>query len=43
MATDFKFGKVPGGVFVSRALDMSKGGFIGGNIAVYVERYLDFV
>jgi len=43
MATYFKLGKVPGGVFVSGALDVTEGGLIGGDIAVNVQGYLDFV
>jgi len=41
MATDFKLGKVPGGVFVGGALDVSEGGLIGGNITVDIQGYLD--
>jgi len=42
MATNFKLGKVPSGVFVSRALDVSERRLIGGNITVDVQGYLDF-
>ena len=41
MATHFELGKVPGGVFMSRALDVSERGLIGGNIAVDVQGHLD--
>ena len=43
MATDFELGKVPASIFVSWALDMSERGLIGGNVAVDIEGYLDFV
>jgi hypothetical protein len=42
MATDFKLGKVPGCILVSRALDMSERSLIGGDIAVNLERYFNF-
>ena len=34
VATDFKLGKIPGSVFVSRALDVPERGLVSGNIAV---------
>ena len=41
VATDLKLCEVPSSIFVSRALDMSERGLIGGNIAVDVEGYLN--
>lgn len=43
MTTDLEFGKVPGGIFVSWTLDVSERRLIGCNVAVDVERYLNFV
>ena len=43
MATDFKLGEVPRGVFMGRALDVSKRGLIGGNLAMDVQGYLNCV
>ena len=43
VTTDLKFGKVPSGILVSRALDVSERGLVGSNVAVDVERYLNFV
>ena len=43
MATNFELGKVPSGILVSRALDMSERGFIRGNVAMDIERYLNCV
>lgn len=42
MATYFKLGEVPSGIFVSGALDVTERGLIGGDIAVNVEGYLNF-
>lgn len=42
VTTDFKFGKVPGGVLVSRTLNVAERGLIGGDIAVDIEGNLDF-
>ena len=41
MATDFKLGKIPGSVFVGRALDVPERGLISGNIAVDIQRDLN--
>ena len=41
MATDFKLGKVPCGVFVGRALDVPEGGLVGCNITVDIQRYFN--
>jgi len=42
VTTDLKFGKAPTGILVSRALDVSERGLIGGNVAMDIERYLNF-
>lgn len=41
MATNFEFSKIPGGVLVSGALDVSERSFVGSNVAMNIERYLD--
>lgn len=41
VATDFKLGKIPGSVFVGRALDVPERGLVGGNIAVDIQGYLN--
>lgn len=41
MAADFKLGKVPGGILVGRALDVSERSLVGSDIAVNIERYLN--
>ena len=42
MTTDLKLGKIPSGILVSRALDVSERGLIGSNVAMDIERYLNF-
>ena len=42
VATDLELREVPGGILVSRALDVSERSLIGGNIAMDVEGYLNF-
>ena len=43
VTTNLKLCKVPSGILVSRALDVSERGLVGGNVAVDIERYLNFV
>lgn len=43
MAANFKFGKIPGSVLVSGALDVSERSFVGSDVAMNIERYLDCV
>jgi len=42
VSTDLELGKVPRGVFMSRALDVPERSLIGGNIAMDIEGYLNF-
>ena len=43
MTADFKLGEIPGGILVSRTLDMSEGGLVRSDITMDVERYLNFI
>ena len=42
VATDFKLGKIPGSIFVGRALDVPEWGLISGDVAVDIQWYLNY-